>query len=201
VTPPTEGVIRFTYEHETAPLPSEARALLEELLPWRRRLREVGWLGQDPGRYDGYGYGNLSARLESGGFVISGTQTSGLEEAGEESFCVVRRWWLEDNRVASAGPVAPSSESLSHAALYRARDEIRAVLHVHAPELFEEAEHKGLPATGPAAEAGTVEIARDLLRLGAVGEPCGLIRMAGHPDGLLAYGRSAAEAAARLGLV
>lgn len=190
-----EGVIRFRADHEDGDLPSDARRVARVLLPVRAELRRAGWLGRDPDRYGGYAYGNLSARLGEERFVVSGTQTSDLDDADEDTFCVVEGWELEDNRVTSTGPVRPSSESLSHAALYQAALWIGVVLHVHAPGLFTRAARTGLPATGPDAEAGTVAIARDLLHLGRDLEaPAGVVHMAGHPDGLLAYGETAPQA-------
>ena len=52
-----EGVIRFDLEFTAAPpvtIPG-----LDELNAWRRILRQLGLIGQDPDRYGGYGFGNL----------------------------------------------------------------------------------------------------------------------------------------------
>lgn len=190
-------MIRFRADHDPGPLPKQALRVARRLLAPRAELRRRGWLGRDADRYGGFAYGNLSARCGDG-FVVSGTQTSDLDGTEDELFCWVRGWRLEENRVTSTGPVAPSSESLSHAALYQAASRVRAVLHVHAPELFESAAGRALPATGPEAEAGTVAIALDLLRLGRALPAAGVVRMAGHRDGLLAHGAGAGEALATL---
>ena len=56
-----EGVIRFDLEF-TAVSPVTIPAL-DELNAWRRILRQLGLIGQDPSRYGGYGFGNISRRL------------------------------------------------------------------------------------------------------------------------------------------
>lgn len=201
---PEEGVIRFRAVHRHEPPEARHTSLLAPLLPWRRVIRSLGVLGQDLGRYGGYGYGNLSVRLGATAFLISGSQTSGLPDVGPEHFARVDGFSLEENRVRSRGPVVPSSESLTHAALYAASRRVGAVFHVHAPRLWAMAGPLGLPATPPGAEAGTVELALAIHRLarhltarerGEAGL-AGVISLAGHEDGLLAYGPDA-EAAGR----
>ena len=56
-----EGTIRFAYGQNplTRPRPSAA---LSDLDAWRRILVDLGLVGQRDDRYDGYGYGNISAR-------------------------------------------------------------------------------------------------------------------------------------------
>ena len=191
-----EGVVRFRAEHATEPLPARQAARLAPLLPWRRVLWAAGLLGQDPRRYGGYGYGNVSVRAAGEGFLISGTQTSGAGDAGPERFAWITGWSVDGNRVASRGPVPPSSEALSHAVLYETSPAVGAVFHVHAPTLYRAAARLGLPATAEA-EAGTPAMAREVgrvLRHGAGSGSAGVVVMGGHPDGLLVYGGTAEEA-------
>ena len=124
--PHAEGVTRFEVAHQTRPL--EERVLGETaraLAAWREILARLGLLGQDPARYGGLGYGNVSARLGPFGdaprgrrrFLVTGTQTGGRRQVTLADFCVVEDYDLARNRVRSSGPVPPSSESLSHGAL------------------------------------------------------------------------------------
>src|SRR5689334_1696030 len=107
-----EGVIKFQAEHEGRPLDAERYGdLVCELVAWREILVMTGLIGQDPARYGGAGYGNVSVRLppfpgERGqrAFLITGTQTAGMRRIGLEHFCIVRRYEPRQNRVASAGP-------------------------------------------------------------------------------------------------
>ena len=125
-----------------------------QLRGWRSILFRLGLLGQDPARYDGAAYGNVSARIgpfpsERGArpFVVSATQTGGLALINDDSFAVVTSWDMKRNRVISRGPALPSSASMTHGAVYDVSPTIRAVLHVHTPSIFSAAR---VLASGPA---------------------------------------------------
>jgi hypothetical protein len=202
-----EGVLRFHAEHAHEPLPPSGVEAARRLSGWRRVLRALGVLGQQPARYGGYGFGNLSVRLAPfptppgrRRFLVSGTQTAGLAEAAAAAFALVERYDFGGNRVASRGLVLPSSEALTHGALYDLSSEIRAVFHVHAPELWRRAAELGLAVTSPDAAEGTVALAVEVARLRPawVLAAAGLVAMGGHEDGILAFGRDADEAGERL---
>jgi hypothetical protein len=201
----SEGVIRFEATHETRPLEERvfgdaARALAA----WREILARLGLLGQDPARYEGLGYGNVSARLGPFGdaprgrrrFLVTGTQTGGRRQITLADFCLVEEYDLERNRVRSAGPVPPSSESLTHGALYDIAPSARVVLHAHAPEVWRQARALGLPVTRDEAQNGTPQLAREVQRLYREGPlaSLGILVMGGHEDGVLTFGASASEA-------
>lgn len=206
-----EGVIRFEAEHRREALPDLLAPLAAELARWQGVLRRLGVVGRDPDRYQGHAFGNLSACLESAlppgsrSFLISGSQTMRPGDEGEaaalERWAVVERWDMAANRVESRGLVAPSSESLSHAALYDLdlRTPIGAVFHAHAPDLWRRAAELGLPITDRGAECDTPELAREIARLGDEGALSGgLLAMGGHEDGVLAFGATPEEAGQRL---
>jgi len=200
-----EGVIKFALEfREAPPLPA---AELAELNAWRRILFLLGLTGRDPERYEGLGYGNVSLRLEPLAapperrrFVISGTQTGGLPELGAGHYTVVEACHPEANRLVAAGPIRPSSESLTHGALYALDADLRCVLHVHSPQLWRHAGPLGIPCTDPAAAYGTPEMAAEVRRLYAVPAVRAgrLFAMGGHEDGLVAFGESAPVAGTAL---
>lgn len=190
-----EGVVKYRAEHTEADLPPELAPVAAVLAAWRRRLRALGWLGREAGRYGGYGFGNLSART-AGGFLITGSQTGGREDLALAGYALVERWQVAENRLWSRGRVAASSESLSHAALYAADGRIGAVFHVHAPELWVRRGAPGLPTTRDV-PYGTPEMAREIVRLwrGTLAEAAaGVLAMEGHEDGVVAFGRSVSEA-------
>ncbi|MEM9598019.1 MAG: class II aldolase/adducin family protein [Acidobacteriota bacterium] len=207
-----EGVIKFdlryrrTTAEDTWAGVLEAHTLLRNLDGWRAVLRRLALLGSDPDRYDGYGFGNLSHRLTGSGpavgrsFVISGSQTGHLPALGKEGWARVDRWDAIANRIEASGPIRPSSESLTHAAVYDAVPAARAVLHVHSPELWGGAADLGLQTTGDAIPYGTPEMAAEVARLvvpaGGGGAPpkTGLFVMAGHEDGVVAWGPSLSAA-------
>lgn len=209
--PEREGVIRFSADHRWEPLPESLAPLVAELAHWQVELRRLGVVGRDPDRYGGYAFGNLSACLEAGAapgsrsFLITGSQTMqpGDEDqaASLDRWTVVERWDAAANRVESRGPVAPSSESLSHGALYDLDlpTPLGAVFHAHAPDLWHRAAALNLPTTAPTAECGTPALAQEIARLGREGHLTrGLLAMGGHEDGILAFGPTPREAGERL---
>ena len=198
-----EGFIQFELEHDPCDLAREEAERIGSLLGWRRILRRVTLLGQEPGRYDGAGFGNLSARADRGfappgrrAFLITGTQTSGIERVEESDFAVVDEYDYRRNRVRSHGASRPSSEAMTHGAIYDVNAAIRAVFHVHSPEIWSHAKDFGLPTTAPAVGYGTPEMAAEvgrLLRRHDL-ERRSLLVMGGHLDGVMVFGGCAEEA-------
>jgi hypothetical protein len=195
-----EGVIRFRFDHRREPLPAIHAGLAGELAGWRRRLVARGVVGQQPGRYGGAGFGNLSARLTPAhgrGFLVTGSQTGRLVDLDLAGFALVDSWDTAAHRLASRGLVPPSSESLTHAALYDASPAIGAVFHVHAPQLWARRGTPALAATAPGVEYGTAEMAAEVAHAARRPGAADLLAMSGHEDGILAWGATP-EAAGRL---
>ena len=191
-----DGVIKFQLDF--TPGPALPAAVLAELNGWRKILFLLGLIGQDPGRYGGYGYGNISRRLEtgSGQFVISGTQTGGLPNLTAAHYVTVSACSPAENRLAACGPVKPSAESLTHGAVYAQDAALDWVMHAHSPELWRHAAALGLPVTSPAVAYGTPAMAGEVARLFRETDVRGqgVFAMGGHEDGLVAFGCTAAEA-------
>jgi ribulose-5-phosphate 4-epimerase/fuculose-1-phosphate aldolase len=103
---------------------------------------------------------------------------------------LVTGWQLEENIIKARGMVRPSSESLTHAAVYELDDEINFVFHVHSPQIWTRAGILDLPQTAADCEYGTPEMAIEVARVAGGGE--GIFVMAGHEDGVVAYGPDAA---------
>ena len=70
-----EGVIKYSLDFTDGVLGEPAS--LDVLDAWRSIFKDTGLLGEDPGRYGGYGFGNLSVRTDRG-FLITGSQTGNL---------------------------------------------------------------------------------------------------------------------------
>ena len=189
-----EGVITFALEFRPGPPPPEDE--LRELEAWRQIFRHLGLLGQDPHRYAGLGFGNLSRRagtnLPAEAFVISGTQTGGLARLTPADYVTVLACDPAGNRVSACGPVRPSSEALSHGVLYQADPGIDWVMHLHSPAIFASAGRLRLPITDPAATYGSPQLAAEIRRLCPLAGRPGLLVMGGHEDGILAFGTTAA---------
>jgi hypothetical protein len=190
-----EGVIKYDLDFQSGPPPAVAE--LGELNAWRKVLYRLGLIGADPQRYAGLGFGNLSRRVgpfgtapEQRRFLISGTQTGGLPCLTAEHYVLVSECHPETNRVVASGPIKPSSEALTHGALYAADPQLRAVLHVHSPEIWQAAMALGMPVTDHRIAYGTPAMAAEMQRL--YHEPHvrdgGMIVMGGHAEGVVSFG-------------
>jgi ribulose-5-phosphate 4-epimerase/fuculose-1-phosphate aldolase len=199
-----EGVIKFTVEHTEEPLDARRHGdLICQLVAWREILQRTQLVGQDPARYGGAGYGNVSARVGPPGsgagrraFLVTGTQTGGKLRIGLGDFCVIEAYDSGRNWVRSRGPLLPSSESMTHGALFDLSPHIRFVLHAHSPTLWRRARTLRLPTTDPAIGYGTPAMARAvqaLYRTTALSERK-VLAMGGHEDGIIAFGHTAHEA-------
>lgn len=196
-----EGVIKFHLDFTPAPpLPADDIAVINA---WRAKLYQEKLIGQDPARYGGYGYGNLSMRLAPyeaapalRRFVISGSQTGHLAELGPEHYAIVTAFYPEENRVIAHGPIRPSSESLTHGAVYAIDPAIRVVLHAHSPEIWQAAGTLSIPITAPSVPYGTPAMAAEVARLFAESDVAQqrIFSMGGHEDGIVAFGETAEAA-------
>lgn len=182
-----EGVIKFRLDHRTGTLD---RPPLAEITAWREVLVRLGMIGQTPDRYGGLGFGNLSRRTPAG-FLVSGSQTGGLDEPGPEAWAEVIDFDLQNNAVQSRGEVPPSSESLTHAAIYSLDPRVNWVFHVHCPEIWNRALALGLATTGARVAYGTIEMADAVRGLFPAETTAGTFAMGGHEDGVIAFGEHA----------
>jgi ribulose-5-phosphate 4-epimerase/fuculose-1-phosphate aldolase len=197
-SPENEGVIQFQLEHTAGPAPEHPA--IADLQSWHTRLHALQIIGQDPDRYGGYAFGNMSVRSEAGGFIISGTQTGGLPRLQAQHYTEVIDYDIDANRVKSRGPIKPSSECMTHAAIYASEPTIQAVIHVHSPELWQAREHLYLRSTDASIGYGTPEMAHAVADI--VQSSChpqtGMLCMGGHVDGVVAWGESVEQAGALL---
>jgi ribulose-5-phosphate 4-epimerase/fuculose-1-phosphate aldolase len=161
---------------------------------WRRVLRRQGMIGRDPRRYGGLGFGNLSVRdpLDPRRFVITASQTGGARDLRQQDLVRIvslslARFWVE-----AEGRKPPSSETLSHAMVYAADDSVRWVLHVHSPEIWQQADVLGLPGTPAHVPYGSRAMADAVAAL-LQSEPARpmVFTTRGHGDGVFACGHDA----------
>ena len=179
-----EGYIKFSYAHEAAPAPTHPR--LHELMRIRDDLHEWELIGVLP---DGIGYGNISARIEgTPKFIITGSGTGLIFPIEPNHFCEVVSFDVAKNRVVCRGPLPASSESMSHGAIYAARPDANAVIHIHDRLMFQLLRREGAPQTPANAAFGTPEMARAVGQLAATLPSVAVLVMAGHEDGVFAYG-------------
>ncbi|WP_078118750.1 class II aldolase/adducin family protein [Thiosocius teredinicola] len=189
----SEGVIQYKLDYRPGPLPADAD--LKPLFDWFGRCRARELIGQSRGRYGGYAYGNISLRIAHG-FIITGTQTGGKNRLSDQDLAWVHDFDIDANALSASGPTPPSSEAMTHGQIYRALPHANAVIHVHTPVIWTNAQRLGLAQTDPTAGYGTPAMAAEVDRLvRADGAPAkGIFSMGGHEDGIVAYGKDLDEA-------
>ncbi len=189
-----EGYIKFNSHWEKAPaFPNQD---LDELIMARQQLFEAGLIGAYS---NGIGFGNISLRHSltdnRDAFFISGSATGNHSQLTPAHFALVTKVDIEKNTLECHGPIIASSESMSHAVIYRECQEVQAVAHIHDLRMWQELLHK-VPTTDSAATYGTPEMALsiiDLLRNTELRQTK-LFVMEGHEEGVFAFGNSLEEA-------
>jgi len=187
---PAEGYVKFRCERtETGPIPEDR---LVGINAWRNRLYKLGLIGA---YQNGVGFGNISMRLPSGGFVITGTATGSLASLTGGHYTEVTGYDFEANRVSCKGPIDASSETMSHAAVYESAPDANAVIHVHNLAMWKALLGK-VPTTSKDAEYGTPEMAYEIKRLFAETDvrERRIFAMAGHEEGIIAFGKDLDDA-------
>lgn len=194
-----EGVIKYTMNHQTTPLTDSTA--MSSINQWRGLLKQLGMVGQDVARYSGYGFGNLSSKVSKQSsidseFIITGSQTGHLNYLESKHFSLIKQADTESNWVVSYGLIKPSSEALTHAAVYQANPEINSIIHVHSPEIWNLSHTLKLACTDPSTDYGTAEMAQQVFNLinpHPLSE--GIFSMLGHRDGIVSYAQSIEKAA------
>jgi L-ribulose-5-phosphate 4-epimerase len=183
--------VKFSYERvgaEIAPFDQ-----LAELNECRRKLRELHLIGMDS---NGIGFGNLSVRDgATNNFYVTGSATGGLSKLTLADCVRVVAHDFERNWVRYEGSAIPSSESLTHAAVYECDPMTSAVIHCHNSNLWATLLDRA-PTTSKSVAYGTPEMAYEIMRLFKTsGVRTGnILVMAGHEDGILAFGKNLQDA-------
>jgi len=183
--------IKFTSERKNAELsPFDGFA---ELNAYRRQLRDLRLIGVDP---NGVGFGNLSVRDgATKNFYITGSATAGIADLTLADCAKVVAYDFERNWLGYEGSTTPSSESLTHAAIYKSDTKAGAVIHCHDSALWTAILNQA-PTSSKAVAYGTPEMAYEITRLFKVGDLQSkkILIMAGHEGGIVTFGRDLDEA-------
>lgn len=191
-----EGVIKYQLHHVDQAVAKDFP--LAELNAWRSVMMKLDLIGQDPARYHGYGFGNLSQRIEPGSpqFIVSGTQTGHLSQLRRMDYCLITQADLAGNQIYAQGLCKPSSEALTHASVYLQDANTNAVIHVHSAEIWRNTQPLKLAHTAADVAYGTPEMAiavADLFKTQSWQQTT-VFTLLGHEDGVIAFGASLAEA-------
>lgn len=186
-----EGYIKFILEWVLAPVPPDFDP--SGLLTTRNALFSMGLIGYD--EKEKVGFGNISQRYSGDEFIISGTQTGHIPKLNAGHLSWIRKADIERNRILALGPAKPSSEALTHAAIYKDFPATGAVIHIHSARFWHYYRDK-LPATSPLIPYGTREMADAVRQLDFSLLPagCRIFIMGGHQDGVISFGSGLSQA-------
>ncbi len=155
-----EGV-KFKTRFTQKAAPENGR--LSELTGWCRVFHEKDLAPP----YDGGSFGNLSFRTEPGKneFIITGSRMGLKDNPGPEAFVHVIDVDMENTLIQARGLREPSSETMLHYAIYKARPEINAIFHGHCPQILDHAEDMNIPQTEKFIPYGTREMVDGFLAI------------------------------------
>ena len=186
-----EGYIKFNCKWIKAkPIPLSR---IKELNKWRDKLYKLGLIGVYE---DGIGFGNLSTRIKNTNkFIVSGTQTGGLKKLTGKHYTEVIQGNFQKNSLVCKGPIKASSESLTHLSIYQVDPNIAAVIHVHHPKYWKKLLNR-VPTTDKNVPYGTPEMADEVQRLFKETnvKKERVFVMAGHEEGIIAFGETLTKA-------
>jgi L-ribulose-5-phosphate 4-epimerase len=187
--------IKFTCEQAAAEITPFGG--LAELNEYRRKLLQLRLIGVDA---NGIGFGNLSIRDgATKNFYITGSATGGKPELTLADCARVVAYDFEKNRLRYEGSAIPSSESLTHAAIYESDAKAGSVIHCHDSKLWAALLNKA-PTSSKTVDYGTPEMAYEVTRLFKITDLQSrkILVMAGHEGGIVAFGKDLEEAFAVL---
>ena len=155
------GGVKFRTELLSAAAPADAR--LEELKAWCAEFHRRGFAPP----YGEFSQGNLSFRTRPGenAFIITGSQVGWKYQLADDRFVTVHGCDMERGIVSASGTRDPSSESMLHFAVYRARKDVQAVFHGHSREILLCADKLNLPETRKEAPYGSMELVRGVMEV------------------------------------
>ncbi|AWK52662.1 class II aldolase [Clostridium beijerinckii] len=131
--------------------------------------------------------GNFSIRDESTGYIIITPSKIKRENLKEEHICVVD---LSGKEIEVLEGIRPSSELLLHLEIYKARKDIRSIMHIHSmyattfsvankvipPIIYDSANYGGYIYVANYEKTKTIELAKDVLEQLNKGDACLLER-------------------------
>ncbi len=184
-----DGYIKYRSERRDGTVAPSAE--LDELNCARTSLFDRKLIGVYP---NGVGFGNLSVRTQGRLFVVTASATGGMRTLAKEHYCLVEEFSTVENRVQSMGPLPASSEAMTHGAIYAAHAAVQCVMHVHSRPMFDYWMSQGQLSTPANIPYGTPAMAQAVsaLVVAQPGLPV-LFAMAGHDEGMVAYGADVAS--------
>ncbi len=153
-----EGRIKFNSIFGSDQVPRDPR--IEELKEWCGEFQKNKLTPEVEGNYTG----NLSFRSGEG-FIITESGLKSKENLTDDCFVYVKDYEEQSNTFYVEGKNRPSSESVMHSLIYKNNEEVNAVFHGHNETIVANAEKLGLPVTEKEYESGTIELAKEVLKV------------------------------------
>jgi hypothetical protein len=184
-----DGYIKYSSERRDGTVVEST--LLDALNRARTSLFDLNLIGAYA---NGVGFGNLSARTHGRQFIVTASATGGIRTLTNEHYCLVEEFSADQNHVRSVGSLPASSEAMTHGAIYAANPAVHCVIHVHSRQLFDYCLSSSCLSTGADIPYGTPSMAHAVSALvGPVHRLPVLFAMAGHEEGIVAYGADVAS--------
>ena len=145
---------------------------------------------------NGVGFGHVSVRDgRMTSFYITGSTTGGLPDLPPTDCVRVVAFDFARNWLCYEGAAIPSSESLTHAAIYESHASTSAVIHCYDSVLWRTLLDRA-PTTSKAIAYGTPEMAYEIMRLFKVSDVRSgkILVMAGHEAGIVTFGEDLKDA-------
>lgn len=186
-----DGVVKYSLEFkQSKPL---AKKKCNKIEKTRKRLYSLGLIGAYK---NGIGYGNISTRhKQSRKFLITATQTGELEDLNSKHYSLVKDVNFNTFATSAIGYSKPSSEAITHAAIYALDKDINAVIHVHNEKLWNFMLENDYLATNDT-PYGTPEMVLDIKamykKIDALSNNSFVMK--GHFEGVVTFGKNLKEA-------
>ena len=186
-----EGLIQFTC-HLTEKKIGNTE-IISAINDCRTKLFDLGFIGVDA---NGQGYGNISVRTCDKEFIITASQTGKYRILEPNYFTEIKKCIFKENKVYATGENMPSSESLTHGALYESNDAIQAVIHVHCKKMWDFFMNKKFLSTPIKTGFGTADLALAIISLceNPMMQQQKIFAMGGHESGVIAFGQDLHDA-------
>ncbi|OFZ24296.1 MAG: hypothetical protein A2381_04680 [Bdellovibrionales bacterium RIFOXYB1_FULL_37_110] len=193
-----DGVIKYDHSDFTLTNPLELSEYkeIEKLRSVLFQIKLIGCYEQNS-----VGYGNISCKKNylhlfnaaKPQFLISGSQTGNLRELSGKHYTRVINYDIEHFKIQTHGPLKASSESLTHAAIYEANNNINVVIHIHSQKIWEGMLKDHLPSTSALIPYGTKEMATAVQELIYYSQK-NYFAMQGHTEGVIIFGNNFKQA-------
>lgn len=153
-----EGKIKFNTVFASDRIPCNTR--IKELKVWCERFQKYGLTPMVEGNYTG----NLSFRSAEG-FIITASGLESKKNLTDDCFVYIQAYDDHTNTFFVEGKKKPSSESIMHHLVYINHKEVKAIFHGHNNLIVRYAENLKLPVTQKEFESGTIELAKEVIKV------------------------------------